>query len=303
MNFYSISIESQPTSLFKVSICGSRETVFAGTRTTYSIGEKLYHFLKKSGLIFNNGTVDMALADGHVQKTEILTTTVDIDVKGKVIPATLIVLKTAKGNRIRHEADFLVRQESFWIFRKHIDMSQELLTNNLISLQLLQSLWEMPPASHPCTPASHFEKMGVSISQNNNGQNSIPCSKDMKNVSNQGKNQPLSSNIESILEIISPFPVPPYRMSPAKKEILKQEIDRLLAEGIIEQCESLYASPVVLILKSNGTMRLCIDDWKLNSITVPDSYPLPRIDDLLNSNDDRKPVPEFQPWSPWLRDS
>ncbi|GFT99987.1 hypothetical protein TNCV_1079981 [Trichonephila clavipes] len=79
-----------------------------------------------------------------------------------------------------------------------------------------------------------------------------------------------------------PVAVPPYRMNPSKKEILKQEIDRLLSEGIIEECESPYASPVVLIPKPNGTFRLCIDYRKLNEITVADTYPLPRMDDLLH---------------------
>ncbi|GFU70047.1 hypothetical protein TNCV_1060001 [Trichonephila clavipes] len=55
-----------------------------------------------------------------------------------------------------------------------------------------------------------------------------------------------------------------------------------VAEGIIEECESLYASPVVLIPKPNGTFRLCIDYRKLNEITVADTYPLPRMDDLLH---------------------
>ncbi|GFX79601.1 retrovirus-related Pol polyprotein from transposon 17.6 [Trichonephila clavipes] len=79
-----------------------------------------------------------------------------------------------------------------------------------------------------------------------------------------------------------PAAVLPYRMNPSKKEILKSEINRLLAEGIIEECESPYASPVVLILKPNGTFRLCIDFRKLNEITVADTYPLPRMDDLLH---------------------
>ncbi|GFY22400.1 retrovirus-related Pol polyprotein from transposon 17.6 [Trichonephila clavipes] len=79
-----------------------------------------------------------------------------------------------------------------------------------------------------------------------------------------------------------PVAVLPYRMNPSKKEILKREIDRLLEEGIIEECESPYASPVVLIPKPNGTFRLCIDYRKLNEITVADTYPLPRMDDLLH---------------------
>ncbi|GFV45831.1 retrovirus-related Pol polyprotein from transposon 297 [Trichonephila clavipes] len=74
----------------------------------------------------------------------------------------------------------------------------------------------------------------------------------------------------------------PYKMNPSKKEILKREIDRFLAEGIIEECESTYASPVVLMPKPNGTFRLCIDYRKLNEITVAGTYPLPRMDDLLH---------------------
>ncbi|GIY84141.1 hypothetical protein CEXT_400871 [Caerostris extrusa] len=83
-------MKDQPTSIVEDSICGSRAAVCADTGTTHSFaGEKLFHFLKKSGLILNNSTADMALADGHVQKAEILTTTVDIGVKGKVIPIEL----------------------------------------------------------------------------------------------------------------------------------------------------------------------------------------------------------------------
>ncbi|GFS67126.1 hypothetical protein TNCV_1042311 [Trichonephila clavipes] len=54
------------------------------------------------------------------------------------------------------------------------------------------------------------------------------------------------------------------------------------SEGIIEECESPYASPVVLIPKPNGTFRLCIDYRKLNEIDRRDTYPLPRMDDLLH---------------------
>ncbi|GFX60279.1 retrovirus-related Pol polyprotein from transposon 297 [Trichonephila clavipes] len=85
-----------------------------------------------------------------------------------------------------------------------------------------------------------------------------------------------------------PISVPPYRMNPARKELLKKELDSLLQQGIIVECESPYASPVVLIPKPKGSMRLCIDYRKLNAQIVPDSYPLPRMDDLLN---EAKPIP------------
>ncbi|GFU09429.1 retrovirus-related Pol polyprotein from transposon 297 [Trichonephila clavipes] len=56
-----------------------------------------------------------------------------------------------------------------------------------------------------------------------------------------------------------PVSTAPYRLSPNRKEHLRKEIDNLLAHNIIEECESPYAAPVVLVPKSNGTVRLCID--------------------------------------------
>ncbi|GFW28333.1 transposon Tf2-11 polyprotein [Trichonephila clavipes] len=70
-------------------------------------------------------------------------------------------------------------------------------------------------------------------------------------------------------------------MSPVKKEILRKEIVDLLEKDIIEECESPYGAPVVLIPKPNNQFRLRIDYRKLNEVTVPDTYPLPRIDGLL----------------------
>ena len=74
-----------------------------------------------------------------------------------------------------------------------------------------------------------------------------------------------------------PVAVPPYRMNPIKKEL-----DSLLEQVIIEDCESPYASPVVLIPRPDGKVRSCIDYLKLNAQTIADTYPMPYIDDLLN---------------------
>ncbi|GFW81336.1 retrovirus-related Pol polyprotein from transposon 17.6 [Trichonephila clavipes] len=71
-------------------------------------------------------------------------------------------------------------------------------------------------------------------------------------------------------------------MNPVKKEVLREQIEELLRQNVIEECESPYAAPMVLVLKSNGKVRLCVDYRKLNLVTKVDAYPLPRMDDLLN---------------------
>ncbi|XP_062530656.1 uncharacterized protein LOC119630752 [Bombyx mori] len=80
-----------------------------------------------------------------------------------------------------------------------------------------------------------------------------------------------------------PIAVPPYRITPARKEVMRAELDKMLAEDVIEECESAWSAPCVLVPKPNGTYRFCVDYRKLNAVTKTDSYPMPRIDELLQS--------------------
>ncbi|GBN48311.1 hypothetical protein AVEN_168895-1 [Araneus ventricosus] len=81
-----------------------------------------------------------------------------------------------------------------------------------------------------------------------------------------------------------PVSVPLCRKSPAKKKLLRKELDDLLEKGFIEECESPYAALVVLVPKPNGTVSLCVDYRKLNANTIPDACPLSRMDDVPDSN-------------------
>ncbi|KMQ86489.1 krab-a domain-containing protein [Lasius niger] len=67
---------------------------------------------------------------------------------------------------------------------------------------------------------------------------------------------------------------------------MRDEVDKIMeemkTERIIEESQSPWVSPAVMIKKKDGTLRFCIDYRRLNAITVKDSYPLPRIDDILD---------------------
>ena len=75
----------------------------------------------------------------------------------------------------------------------------------------------------------------------------------------------------------------PYRISKTENDNQKVEIERMLEDKVIRPSKSSWSSPVVLIPKKDGTKRFCVDYRKLNSITRKDLYPLPRIDDILDS--------------------
>lgn len=75
----------------------------------------------------------------------------------------------------------------------------------------------------------------------------------------------------------------PYRGGAESRKVIQQNVDRLLQGEIIEPAKSQWDSPVVLALKSDGSLRFCIDYRRLNATTIKDTYPLPRMDDYLDS--------------------
>jgi Reverse transcriptase (RNA-dependent DNA polymerase) len=74
----------------------------------------------------------------------------------------------------------------------------------------------------------------------------------------------------------------PYWVNPQKAELIKNELDMMLDMGIIEESNNPWASPVVLIPKPDGNNRFCSDFRRLNTVTIPDAFHMPRVDDLLD---------------------
>ncbi|XP_052857197.1 uncharacterized protein LOC128265316 [Drosophila gunungcola] len=71
-----------------------------------------------------------------------------------------------------------------------------------------------------------------------------------------------------------------FPVSPAVEKLLYEEVDRMLSLGVIEESDSAWSSPVVLVQKP-GKIRLCLDSRKVNAVTKKDAYPLPQIDGIL----------------------
>ena len=68
----------------------------------------------------------------------------------------------------------------------------------------------------------------------------------------------------------------------AKRQIISEQIDEMLAQNIIRPSSSPWCSPITLVPKSSGEYRFCVNYRKLNSVTVKDSFPLPLIQDIFD---------------------
>ncbi|CAF4518486.1 unnamed protein product, partial [Rotaria magnacalcarata] len=79
----------------------------------------------------------------------------------------------------------------------------------------------------------------------------------------------------------APLAVHPRRVPHINRQIINEEVKKMLHNEIISPSNSAWASPVVIVKKHDGSPRFCIDYRQLNSITQKDVYPLPRIDDVL----------------------
>jgi len=69
----------------------------------------------------------------------------------------------------------------------------------------------------------------------------------------------------------------------AKREVMKKECEYLLENGLARPSHNPWSSPCLLAPKSDGSPRFCSDFRKVNAVTVPDSFPLPRMDDCIDS--------------------
>ena len=92
---------------------------------------------------------------------------------------------------------------------------------------------------------------------------------------------------------VPPIKQHPYRVNPVKLRLMRNEVEYMLKNGIIEPSKSQWSSPCVLVPKSDGTFRFCTDFRKINGISKTDTYPIPRVDDCIDRIGHAKYVSKF----------
>ncbi len=94
-----------------------------------------------------------------------------------------------------------------------------------------------------------------------------------------------TSVLEHDIEVRDAKPIKqhPYRVNEIKRSAMKTETDYLLQNDLARHSSSPWSSPCLLVKKPDGSFRFCTDYRKVNAVTVPDCYPLPRMEDCVDS--------------------
>ena len=176
---------------------------------------------------------------------------------------------------------------------RQIDMKQHTMVAYLQEVDSVSTGVELNTSQDNAeTVPSHLKEMFENASENLTADQS----NDLENVLIQyqdvfvgpdgklGRNNWVNHTINT--ENTKPITIPPRRVPMKQKEIIDIEIDKMLQNDIIEPSNSPWSSPILLCSKKDGSTRFCIDFRKLNSMTVKDAYPLPRIDDSLEALSD-----------------
>ena len=96
---------------------------------------------------------------------------------------------------------------------------------------------------------------------------------------------PPKRKVDHKIEVISGSKPPsqtPYRLNQTELLELKKQLNDLLSRGYIKPSKSPYEAPVLFVDKKNGKLRMCIDYWALNKVTIKNNDPLPWIDDIFD---------------------
>ena len=81
----------------------------------------------------------------------------------------------------------------------------------------------------------------------------------------------------------APIRLPPRRAPMHLRGDIEEQIQAMLHQGIVEECSSPWAAPLVIVKKKDGSNRICVDYRALNQVTEKDGHPLPRIEDSLDA--------------------
>lgn len=80
-----------------------------------------------------------------------------------------------------------------------------------------------------------------------------------------------------------PYSRQPYRLSTPELAVLRETLRKQLAAGHIRPSKSPWGAPVLFVKKKDGSLRMCVDYRGLNAVTIRNNFPIPRIEELVDT--------------------
>jgi len=108
---------------------------------------------------------------------------------------------------------------------------------------------------------------------------------EFSHVFEEPKELPLTRNHDHRIPLLPnqpPVNTRPYRYPHYQKNEIERLVKEFLQSRIIRPSRCPFSSPVLLIKKTDGSWRFCVDYRALNEITVKDKFPISVIDELLD---------------------
>lgn len=290
LTFYQTSLDIQQRSqpLLPIIIDEFNGAGFADSGAQVSIaGVKLCNILKDLGYTFEKMVTNLSYADGKRHHVTVLRTKVVINIENREIPLTLTVLPYLTQNHTLLGCDCLQKAgivldipHSQWFFcdepKNRFVFVNELLKESNVEILKINTLSLRSEEGNNLSSEQRYLVNQLIIDHADIFKLDVEPTSLVEHHIDTGAHSAIS--------------IHPYPLGFHKKEFLRQELDKLLSQGITEECESPWASPIVLVPKKD-TYRLSVDYRRVNSITVPGTYPMPRLDELLQTAKAKRPPP------------
>lgn len=244
-NILGTTLSPKPRPVLNISILGSNGCGIIDTAAKLSIASlSLYKILLDKGATFESQDLNIVLADGIQKQQQILFTKTDVVLEGRMIPTTFIVLPGAVNTKTLLGIDFIKNSRIIMDFAKNqwkfhdsetefslkFENTNQKLSTDISSLNVLR-------ADEGCSLTDlQRGEINKFLEQN-------------ETVFSLGGVSTTCADLHDTSDHIPVFG-PAYKMSLEKRNIIRQELDKMLKDEIIEECESPWASPVVLVKKT-----------------------------------------------------
>ncbi|XP_062524529.1 uncharacterized protein LOC134198871 [Bombyx mori] len=241
--------------IFKIQVLGKQGTALIDTAAKHCIaGHTLYALLLQKGHPLTPSTRRVKLADGHVRNMDVLTTILPVRLEHIVINIPFIIFPDSNDNETLLGIDFINAAKVIIDFHRH---EWYFSTDAKVHYKLLFE----PMSRGVCIASANMlrDDEGMHLQSAERQALSEFLIRHESIFTAGGGPTPF---IEHCIDIGDhpPIAVPPYRLNPSKKETMKNEIEKMLADDIIEECESAWCSPALMIPKSNEGFQQHLQD-------------------------------------------